>query len=79
MFLNVHLIRKADDYALQRCEVAEVVEISHEEFNELKCNPFQDYNFISNNKDKLKYLILLFLLNRARYIINNTIIVIPKE
>ena len=55
MFLNVHLIRKADDYALQRCEVAEVVEISHEEFNELKCNPLMDYSFITENKDKLEY------------------------
>ena len=55
MFLNVHLIRKADDYALQRCEVAEVVEISHEEFNELKSNPLQDYSFIAENKDKLEY------------------------
>ena len=55
MFLNVHLIRKADDYALQRCEVAEVVEISHEEFNELKSNPLQDYSFVAENKDKLEY------------------------
>ena len=55
MFLNVHLIRKADDYALQRCEVAEVVEISHEDFNELKCNPLKDYSFITENKDKLEY------------------------
>ena len=55
MFLNVHLIRKADDYALQRCEVAEVVEISHDEFNELKCNPLKDYSFIAENKDKLEY------------------------
>ena len=44
MFLNVHLIRKADDYALQRCEVAEVVEISHDEFNELKCNPLNHHD-----------------------------------
>lgn len=55
MILNVHLIRKADDYALHRCEIAEVVEISHEDFNELKYNPLRDYGFISEYKDKLEY------------------------
>lgn len=55
MILNVHLIRKADDYALHRCEVAKVVEISHGDFNELKCNPLKDYDFISEYKDKFEY------------------------
>ena len=55
MFLNVNLIRKANDYALSRCEVAEIVELSHEQFNNLKYYPLQDHSFINENKDKLEY------------------------
>lgn len=55
MILNVHLNRKPTEYGLSRCNVAHIVELSHDDFIKLKSRPLDDYRFITDNKDKLEY------------------------
>ena len=55
MILNVHLNRKPTEYGLSRCNVAHIVELSHDDFIMLKSRPLDDYSFITDNKDKLQY------------------------
>lgn len=55
MILNVHLNNKPTDYGLERCNVAVIVELKHDEFITLNCRPLDYYDFITDNKDKLQY------------------------
>ena len=55
MILNVHLNNKPTDYGLDRCNVAAIVELKHDEFITLNCRPLDYYDFITDNKDKLQY------------------------
>ncbi|WP_407384099.1 DUF6329 domain-containing protein [Ruminococcus sp.] len=55
MILNVHLNNKPTEYGLSRCNVAQIVELTHDEFITLKSRPLDYYDFITDNKDKLQY------------------------